>query len=106
MSDAARIVIDAGEPFFAGHFSGDPLVPGVVILERVVEEISRRAGARRWPRRFDAVKFLAPLRPGDVLTIELDTTSTAAVRFRCRSGTTLVAAGTVTLGQNSTGSER
>jgi 3-hydroxymyristoyl/3-hydroxydecanoyl-(acyl carrier protein) dehydratase len=103
VSDAARIVIDASEPFFSGHFPGNPLVPGVVILERVIEEISRRAGARRWPWRFDAVKFLAPLRPGGVLTIELDTIDTAAVRFRCRSGTTLVAAGTVTLRQDSTG---
>ncbi len=106
MSDAAGIVIDADEPFFAGHFPGDPLVPGVVILECVLEEISRRAGARQWPRRFDAVKFLSPLRPGDVLTIELDTIDTAAVHFRCRSGTTGVAAGTVTLRQSSTGSER
>jgi 3-hydroxymyristoyl/3-hydroxydecanoyl-(acyl carrier protein) dehydratase len=106
VADTARIVIDAGEPFFAGHFPGDPLVPGVVILERVIEEIVRRAGARRWPRRFDAVKFLSPLRPGAVLTIELDTIDTASVHFRCRSGKTVVAAGTVTLRQDNTESQR
>ena len=97
MSEEVPILFRASEPFFAGHFPGEPLVPGVVILERVVEEISRRAGVKRWPQHFDAVKFLAPLRPGDAMTIELEALDAARVRFRCHSGKTAVATGRVTL---------
>ncbi|QDH68808.1 hypothetical protein [Marilutibacter alkalisoli] len=59
-------------PCLPGHFPGRPLVPGVVILERVVEA-AEAAGAApgtcwQWPQ----VKFLQPLLPGQTARIELD----------------------------------
>jgi 3-hydroxymyristoyl/3-hydroxydecanoyl-(acyl carrier protein) dehydratase len=98
MNETRRPVIPVDAPYFAGHFPGDPLVPGVVILERVIEEISRRAGAPQWAERLEAVKFLAPLRPGDELSIDLESAADATtVRFECRSGVRSVAQGLIVL---------
>ena len=97
MNETRRPVIPVDAPYFAGHFPGDPVVPGVVILERVIEEISRRAGAPQSAQRLEAVKFLAPLRPGDELSIDLESTDATTVRFACRSGARSIARGLIVL---------
>ncbi len=95
MSEVRRTVIAVDEPYFAGHFPGNPVVPGAAILERVIEEISRRAGTPQTAQRLQAVKFLAPLRPGDELSIELESIEANSARFHCRSGARLIATGLV-----------
>ena len=50
------------DPCLAGHFPGRPLVPGVVVLERVVEAIEAVHGPLG-PLRLPQVKFLRPLLP-------------------------------------------
>jgi len=76
MTIAVRI--DADHPSLPGHFPGDPIVPGVVLLDRVAAAIERDGGVLR---RIHSVKFLAPLRPGEqaALTLQRDG---ARVRFR------------------------
>lgn len=95
MSEAPRTVIPLDEPYFAGHFPGNPLVPGASILERVIEEISRRAGTPQAVQRLEAVKFLTALRPGDELSIELESIDANSVRFQCRSGARAIASGLI-----------
>ena len=62
---------DAAEPYFAGHFPGDPVVPGVVLLECLAQAgrllLNRRAGAVRagYLAGIDLAKFHQVLRPGD-----------------------------------------
>jgi 3-hydroxymyristoyl/3-hydroxydecanoyl-(acyl carrier protein) dehydratase len=97
-SAAFALRFSAEEPYFAGHFPGNPLVPGVVILDHVITAIERHFGAARSPVRIDSVKFLWPLRPGDELTIELEPTAGTQVRFTCRCGKRAVAMGLTTLG--------
>lgn len=55
-------------PALPGHFPGDPLVPGVILLERVAAAWKTWRGATIG--RLEA-KFLQPLRPGDDATITL-----------------------------------
>jgi len=90
-------MIPADAPFLAGHFPGAPLVPGVVILQYVVEETARQLGQQVSPRQIKTAKFLAPLRPGEPLTIELDVSAESAVRFNCRSGERQIATGELIL---------
>ena len=85
-------------PSFAGHFPGQPLLPGALILSEVLEAIGQvpalvaRLGAHP---TLAAAKFLAPVGPGAHLVIELtpEQGSTAGVRFEVRRGELLAASG-------------
>jgi 3-hydroxymyristoyl/3-hydroxydecanoyl-(acyl carrier protein) dehydratase len=97
LRESAPLTIAADAPFLAGHFPGAPLVPGVVILQYVVEEIARQLGRQASPRHIRTAKFLAPLRPGEPLTIELEASDATTVQFSCRSGERQIASGVLVL---------
>jgi len=85
--------IPADHPSLPGHFPGRPLVPGVVVLERVVEAIEITHGALG-PLRLPQVKFLQPLLPGETARIELDGAA-PRWRFRVLREATLIASGEI-----------
>jgi 3-hydroxymyristoyl/3-hydroxydecanoyl-(acyl carrier protein) dehydratase len=69
--------IDAAHPALAGHFPGRPVVPGVVLLERVAAAFKAWRGAR--VGKLDA-KFMQPLLPDEDAVIDLREDGTR-VRF-------------------------
>lgn len=84
----ARILIDASHPSLPGHFPGRPVVPGVVLLDRVAAALER-AGAGHL-RRILAVKFLSPLLPGQEAQLTA-TREGSRVRFKIeRDGTPIL----------------
>jgi 3-hydroxymyristoyl/3-hydroxydecanoyl-(acyl carrier protein) dehydratase len=85
--------IPADHPSLPGHFPGRPLVPGVVVLERVVEAIEATHGPLR-AMRLPQVKFLQPLLPGETASIELDGAA-PRWRFRVLREATLIASGEI-----------
>jgi 3-hydroxymyristoyl/3-hydroxydecanoyl-(acyl carrier protein) dehydratase len=68
---SATLRIPAKHPALEGHFPGNPIVPGVLILDAVI------SAAAAWPSanfRVDGLshaKFLAPLKPDEAARIEL-----------------------------------
>jgi len=79
----ARRTIRADEPYFKGHYPGNPLMPGVLLCESVIQAgaimLSRRieGGAGKVPilTRIQNAKFKRQVRPGDVVDLE--------AKFRC-----------------------
>jgi len=68
------LLIATDHPAYAGHFPGQPLLPGVVLLAEVLQAVLADAGhaALLGPApRLAMVKFLRPVRPGDVLRLRL-----------------------------------
>lgn len=80
-------------PALAGHFPGNPVVPGVLILDRVCRALARYHGAA--VTALPVVKFHAPLRPAEPFAIELAPAGGGRYRFRVVRGDTLIAAGTL-----------
>ncbi|HJW47709.1 MAG TPA: hypothetical protein VJ484_14650 [Lysobacter sp.] len=89
-------VITPDHPSLPGHFPGRPLVPGVVLLDRVIAAIEAQHGPLG-PVRLPQVKFVLPLLPGESARIELDG-ATPRWRFRVLRGETLLATGEVVAG--------
>ncbi len=82
-------------PAFAGHFPGQPLLPGVALLAEVLEAVLDEpalAALVGIAPRIGAAKFLAPVRPGAQLTLQLDA-SARGVRFELREADRLAASG-------------
>lgn len=63
------LLIHADHPALPGHFPGEPVVPGVVLLDRVLAQVERLGG--RGLARIHTVKFLAPLLPGQAAWLEV-----------------------------------
>jgi 3-hydroxymyristoyl/3-hydroxydecanoyl-(acyl carrier protein) dehydratase len=80
-------------PCYDGHFPGHPILPGVVLLELVVERIGRGA-----PRAIPALKFQRSLSPGQGFTLRWADAG-ARVRFRCHAGVEPVAEGVLEFGE-------
>lgn len=78
-------------PSLAGHFPGNPLVPGVIILDRVIQAVQERQPGSRIVEVISA-KFTAPLRPGQPFTISIKNRG-GIFHFDCSNGDISFASG-------------
>lgn len=87
--------VEPTHPALPGHFPGQPLVPGVMLLEQVALGL-RAWRAQRLVRVLEA-KFVAPLMPGEQATLLLAATEAhvANARFEIRRDGTLLARGVI-----------
>jgi 3-hydroxymyristoyl/3-hydroxydecanoyl-(acyl carrier protein) dehydratase len=86
--------VDSTHPALPGHFPGNPIVPGVLLLARVL-----KVAAAAWNARAGTVKvakFHARLMPDEDFAIELEGEKSDA-RFRVVRGETLIATGVLKL---------
>ena len=104
MSSTADILrttirIAADHPSLAGHFPGRPIVPGVVLLDHVLQAIQQhqRCALRAMP----VVKFLQPVLPDDSVDVEISVSRSDGgelrASFRGTRASTLVLEGSFVL---------
>lgn len=94
--------VTINEPFFQGHYPGDPIMPGVLVIEALAQiggvllsqELEHK-GKVAVLLSLDKVKFRRAVRPGDQLLLEAESirvrTNTGHIRGRARVSGELVA---------------
>ncbi len=87
-------IVPADHPSLPGHFPGRPLVPGVVLLDRVLDAIEAVHGVAPGAMALPRVKFMQPLLPGEAARVELDGAA-PRWRFKVLRGDVLLASGEV-----------
>jgi 3-hydroxymyristoyl/3-hydroxydecanoyl-(acyl carrier protein) dehydratase len=63
MVETRYMSVPPDHPEFPGHFPGNPLVPGVMLLEWVMHEVAQVLGRAPSALRVREAKFFTPLAP-------------------------------------------
>lgn len=77
---SASLGFPAGHPAAAGHFPGNPMIPGALLLDAVIAAIAGEY--RDSSMRLHAAKFLRIVRPGDTLELRWQAQENGAT-FEC-----------------------
>lgn len=91
------LVIGPEHPALPGHFPGQPVVPGVVLLDHVLDLVRESVVQEAEFLSIPWIKFLQPVLPGQLVLIGLEPVSPEQVRFVCRAGREVMAQGVLVL---------
>jgi 3-hydroxyacyl-[acyl-carrier-protein] dehydratase len=83
--------IPVDHPALAGHFPGNPVVPGALMLDEVIAALVSSGG--KAPIAIVAAKFPRPLLPGQHCSVEFSPQQEGRVQFFCRSQDQVIASG-------------
>ena len=75
----AKKCVSYNEPFFQGHFPGEPVMPGVLIVEALAQagavailSLEENKGKTAYFAAIQSAKFKKKVEPGDVLVLETE----------------------------------
>lgn len=95
MYDKFYFSIPEHHPVFEGHFPGQPIVPGVMLVDEVIHVLETQGEKRMKEGGYIAItKFLSPVAPGEVLTISIDLNDDALITFGISTRDRMIAKGT------------
>ena len=89
-------------PAARGHFPGNPIIPGALLLAEALDSIARELGTGTGLWRIRSAKFLHPARPGERCVISYSRGTQGDIRFACAIGERQVLTGQATCGDPST----
>ena len=98
MPHAVELQFASDHPTASGHFPGNPIIPGALLLDEVVAAcVAALEGACVVSIR--SAKFLHPVRPGDALRMQWRLVTDGLISFECRliDGDVLAASGMLQL---------
>lgn len=95
MSHSNQWVVPQDHPAFAGHFIDMPIVPGVVLLDRMIQIMADAKQVDPSHYKINSVKFLSPAKPGDQLTFEQSTSSKGTLNFNIVTPDRKIATGSI-----------
>lgn len=75
----AKKCVSYNEPFFQGHFPGEPVMPGVLVVEALAQtgavailSLEENKGKTAYFAAINSAKFKRKIIPGDVLMLETE----------------------------------
>ena len=95
--------IPADHPAYSGHFPGEPVLPGVVLLDATLHALERAGRGSPGAWEINSAKFQSAVRPGEELTLQHEALPNGSIRFAIRTADRAVASGTLVPLQRSTG---
>jgi 3-hydroxyacyl-[acyl-carrier-protein] dehydratase len=78
-----------------GHFPGNPIIPGALLLSEALRAIEGSLGKNLCPYRIRSAKFIRPVRPGERVSIDFAGDDERGIRFTCKVGASTVLAGEI-----------
>ena len=88
-----QITFPLDHPAFVGHFPGQPIVPGVLLLDWAMRCLQNNMKDDLvTPKALNVTKFLSPARPGELLELDFVRVKDS-VQFEIRSASRTIANG-------------
>jgi 3-hydroxymyristoyl/3-hydroxydecanoyl-(acyl carrier protein) dehydratase len=84
-----------------GHFPGNPIIPGALLLSEALRAIETSLGKNLCPYQIRSAKFIRPVRPGERVSIDFSRRDEKRISFSCKVGASTVLAGEVICELNS-----
>ncbi len=85
--------IPVDHPSLKGHFPGNPVIPGVVIVEKVLRSFSQARPSNSY--KIVMAKFLQPLIPPATLTVHISENTENRFKFKAISKPHIIASGII-----------
>lgn len=85
-----EICIDVTHPALSGHFPGNPIVPGALLLSEIGTRLATVGIIITGIRK---VRFMQPVQPADPVVVDCHPGANGQLRFECRVTDTVVARG-------------
>lgn len=80
------LLIPTDHPAYVGHFPGQPILPGVVLLDQALRAVASREGLPLAFTTIRSAKFPNPVGVGDALRLNYVATAEAVFRFEVLAG--------------------
>lgn len=87
--------IAADHPTGAGHFPGNPIIPGALLLAEVLKSIGLATENHFVSCNVKSAKFQHPVRPGDRVEITYSHSAQGVIDFQCAVAGTRVLSGVI-----------
>lgn len=97
MTAVVTLSIPADHAAFAGHFPGNPVVPGVVLLDESLHSIATAFGISISACTIVSAKFISAAHPGELLRLHIEPALDDRVHFTIRAPDRIVASGALSI---------
>lgn len=94
-SATARLTLPADTPLFSGHFPGNPIVPGALLLDWLLGEVQHAMRCDRAALCLEQAKFVSPVRPDETVRFTLSRQASDRWRFTVQAAARTVVTGSL-----------
>jgi 3-hydroxymyristoyl/3-hydroxydecanoyl-(acyl carrier protein) dehydratase len=85
--------VPTDHPAYVGHFPGQPVLPGVVLLDQALHALAAGQGLDAAVGQLKSAKFPSPVQPGEALSLNYAATEAGIFRFEVLAGDRVAASG-------------